>query len=108
MADASDFENSTFWDPDPTSGIGGWGDPNNDYQITSGALATGFPLVYPSSHSLRRQYSPIDNTTGQPWTALFTPESQAALINGYVADYIGFQQHFERGSHRAIHRIVGA
>ena len=107
MTDASDFENSTFWDPDPNSGIGGWGDSNSDYQITTGAFATNFSLAYPSSHRLRRQYTPIDNTTGQPFAAQFTPESQAALVNSHVADFIGFQQNFERGSHRAIHRIVG-
>ena len=105
--DVSDFENSSFWDQDPDSGVGGWGDPNNDNQITSGGFSFDFSLVYPSSHGLRRKYSPVDNTTGQPWTALFTPESQSALVNGYVADFIGFQQHIERGSHRAIHRIVG-
>ncbi|KAF9778931.1 Di-copper centre-containing protein [Thelephora terrestris] len=109
--DASDFENSAIFDPDPVSGLGGWGDPNDDYQITSGAFATDFPLTYPSPHRLRRQYTPdIPGTNGTTvhLADLFTPESQQALIEGYVADFIHFQQHLEGGSHGAIHRIVGA
>lgn len=108
--DASDFENSDIWDPDPVSGIGGWGNPDDDYQITSGAFANDFSLVYPSSHRLRRHYTPtVSGPNGTVALAsLFTPESQIALVNGYVADFIHFQQHLEGGSHGAIHRIVGA
>lgn len=111
MTDASNFENSDIWDPDPISGIGGWGAPDDDYQITSGAFATNFTLVYPSPHRLRRQYTPTvpgPNGTTVSLTDLFTPESQTTLINSYVADFIHFQQSLEGGSHGAIHRIVGA
>jgi tyrosinase len=111
MIDASNFENSDIWDPDSVSGLGGWGAPDDDYQITSGAFAADFPLVYPSSHRLRRQYTPYipgPNGTNISLTDLFTPESQIALVNGYVADFIHFQQNLEGGSHGAIHRIVGA
>lgn len=109
--DASDFEHSDIWDPDPESGLGGWGTADNDYQITTGAFATDYSLVYPSPHTLRRQYTPIipgQNGTNVTLATLFTPESQKALITGYKADYIHFQQHLEFGSHGAIHRIVGA
>jgi tyrosinase len=109
--DAADFEHSDIWDPDPESGLGGWGTADNDYQITTGAFATDYPLVYPSPHTLRRQYTPIipgQNGTNVTLATLFTPDSQKALITGYKADYIHFQQHLEFGSHGAIHRIVGA
>lgn len=105
--DASDFENSTFWDPDTTSGVGGWGDPNDDWQITDGGFASNFPLTYPSPHRLRRHYTPIGAGQPAPLTILFTPESQAAIVNGFVGDYIGFQAILEGTSHGAVHRILG-
>lgn len=104
--DASDFQNSDFWQ----SGVGGWGDPNNDYQITDGAFATNFTLVYPSPHRVRRQYTPT--ATGAdgvvtPLASEFTPEVQETLVNGFVADFINFQKTLEGGAHGAVHRIVG-
>ena len=106
MTDASDFENSTFWDSDPTSGIGGWGDPNNDYEITSGGFANDFPVSYPSPHELRRRYTPT--FPGFPdLVTLITPESQEAIINGSVGDFIGFQAALAVGSHAAVHLMVG-
>lgn len=109
--DVSDFQNSEIFDPDPESGLGGWGIEDNDWEISTGAFADDFPLVYPAPHRLRRQYTPTapgPNNTTVNLVDLFTPESQEALINGYVADYIHFQQHLEGGSHGAVHRIVGA
>jgi len=108
--DASDFGNSSIFDPDPESGFGGWGDPDNDWQVTTGAFAKDFPITYPSPHSLRRQYQPIINGTNGTLVTLanlFTPESQAALVNGFVGDFIHFQGGLEGSSHGAIHRIVG-
>ena len=107
MTDAPNFENSTFWDPDATSGVGGWGDPNDDYQITDGAFATGFPVSYPSPHRFRRQYTPILPGTSELLTNMFTPESQMAMVNGSVGNFVGFQATFESRSHGAIHRIMG-
>jgi len=104
--DASNFENSSFWDPDTTSGVGGWGDPNDDYQITDGAFAADFPVSYPSPHRLRRQYTPIDPNSTVPLPETFTPESQQAMVNGFVGNFVGFQAFFQSGSHRSIHRIV--
>jgi len=106
MTDASDFENSTFWDPDTISGVGRWGDPNNDYQITDGAFAADFPVSYPSPHRLRRQYTPIDPFSGVFLPETFTPESQRAMVNGFVADFVGFQAFLQAGSHLSIHRMV--
>ena len=108
MVDASNFQNSTFWDPDTTSGVGGWGDANDDDQITDGAFADDFIVSYPSPHRIRRRYTP--NPSDNPnelLTNRFTPESQAAMVNGFVGDFIGFQARFAPGSHAAVHRIVG-
>lgn len=104
--DTSNFQNSTLWDSDATSGVGSWGDPNDDYQITDGGFA-GFPLSYPTPHKLRRMYTPSAPDHPELFVDSFTPESQVAMVNGHVGDFISFQAVFERGSHGAIHRIVG-
>jgi len=105
MTDSANFQNSTWWNPDPISGIGGWGDPNNDYQITTGAFVN-FTVSYPSPHRLRRQYTPTVGD-GRPLAPLFSPESQREMVNSYVGNFIGFQTRFEASSHGAVHRIVG-
>jgi hypothetical protein len=108
MADASNFQNSTFWDPDTTSGVGGWGDPNDDYQITDGGFADGFIVSYPSPHRLRRNYTPTDpDNPNVLFTSTFTPESQAAMVNNFTGNFVGFQALFQTGSHRSVHLIVG-
>ena len=106
LVDASpDFANATIFDDSPTSGFGGWGDPLNDYQITTGAFADNFEVVYPVPHRLRRNYTtrsvnpdPFgDGTPPAPdsfWN-YFTPASQEALIRGYVGDFEGFQTRLE-------------
>ena len=38
------------------SGVGGWGDPNNDFQVPDGGLAN-FTLSYPVYHHIRRNYT---------------------------------------------------
>ena len=108
ITDASNFQNSTFWDPDTTSGVGGWGDPDDDDQITDGAFADDFLLSYPSPHRLRRRYTPTNPSNPDVLlTSEFTPESQVAMVNGFVGDFSGFQAWFAPGSHTAIHFIVG-
>jgi hypothetical protein len=107
MADASNFQNSTFWDPDTTSGVGGWGNPNDDYQITDGGFADGFIVSYPSPHRLRRNYTSTIPGSNVLWASTFTPESQTAMVNDFKGNFIGFQERFESGSHRSVHSIVG-
>jgi len=102
----ANFGNSSFWDPDPNSGVGGWGDPNNDWQITTGGFATGFPLSYPAPHRLRRQYTPIEPGAPFPLVDSFTFESQDIMLHGSVGNLIGFQTVIESGSHAAVHAIV--
>ena len=106
LVDASpNFPNATIFNDSPTSGFGGWGDPADDYQITTGALADSFKLAYPVPHGLRRNYTtkyyftdPFGDGSFVPtddlWT-FFTPASRDALVNGFVGDFMGFQALFE-------------
>ena len=106
LADASpNFTTATIFNDSPTSGFGGWGNPSDDYQITTGAFANDFELAYPVPHRIRRNYTvrslsadPFgDGTAPAPddfWNYI-TPESQKQLINGYVGDYEGFQKILE-------------
>jgi hypothetical protein len=60
-ADAPDFFESSFWkDSDPMSGLGGWGDPNDDYTVHDGGFHN-LQLAYPVPHHVRR------NFTLRPW-----------------------------------------
>ncbi|KAI0030268.1 Di-copper centre-containing protein [Vararia minispora EC-137] len=117
--DATEFFESPFWsDSDPSSGLGGWGDPSKDYEVQDGAFST-FNLSYPSYHTLRR------NFTAQPYLGLagldlfpepalyanttFTIEKISEGINGFVGDYPKFQQWMEwgEGPHGSVHLIMG-
>ena len=106
FADASpSFENATIFSDSPTSGFGGWGNPADDYQITTGAFANNFKVVYPVPHKIRRNYTarstnvdPFGDGTPPAPDALwnyFTRASQDALIKGYVGDFEGFQTQSE-------------
>ena len=62
QTDAPDFYESSFWkDSDPKSGLGGWGDPNADYQVPDGGFHT-LPLSYPSPHTVRRNFTLLQPT----------------------------------------------
>jgi len=106
LADATpDFFNSTIFNDSPNSGFGGWGNPADDYQITTGAFADDFVPVYPVPHKVRRNYTARspggdifgDGTPAAPnpfWT-YFTPASVKALVQGHIGDFEGFQAEFE-------------
>ncbi|KAI0316266.1 Di-copper centre-containing protein [Amylostereum chailletii] len=116
--DAPHFFESDFWaDSDPTSGLGGFGDPNKDFSVPDGAFSD-FHLTYPSPHILRR------NLTLQPYLGLdpqfftepakiantsFTAAEVSKMVNGFVGDYKGFQTYFEgwEGAHGSVHLIMG-
>jgi len=88
-------------------GVGGWGDPNDDNQITDGAFVD-FIVSYPLPHRLRRRYTPNNpNNPDELLANAFTPESQAAMVNGFQGDFIGFQVRLKSGSHAAVHETVG-
>jgi hypothetical protein len=110
------FETSPmFTDLDPESGLGGWGDPNNDYQITNGAFKD-FEVSYPVFHRLRRQYTlggrpgggagggfPGGGAgggfpgggAGGAMPALVAPEIVRGFVTGNVGNFAGFQSVME-------------
>ena len=109
--DAHDMCNSAFFDESP-SGVGGWGDPTDDSQITTG----GFKDVigaYPSPHRIRRNCTvqpfggpdPVslfpDDPTAPPIpkdlmiNTTMTKQNVDSLVDGFEGDFIGFQTYFE-------------
>jgi len=118
LPDADDFYNSSIFDPDPRTGLGGWGDPSDDFQITTGAFASDFVRPYPAPHRIRRNYTLIPAGGGfgdgtppitQPLNTFFTPERVNAMVDGSPGDFVGFQKLFEGGdgAHGTVHQIVG-
>ena len=109
--DAHDMYNSPFFDKSP-SGVGGWGDPANDYQINTG----GFKDViraYPNPHRIRRNFtvqpfnspdavSPFPNDPAAPpiprefmINTTMTKQNVDFSVNSFEGDFIGFQSYLE-------------
>jgi len=93
-----------FADSDPTSGLGGWGDPSRDYEVPTGGFAN-IHLSYPSTHTLRRNFtlqpylnSPIPFITEPELMAntSFTIAEVNKMVSGFEGDFKGFQTYFER------------
>jgi len=123
--DTEDFYNSDFFDNSSTSGVGAWGDPANDYQISTGGLKD-IILAYPSPHRIRRNYTLYpdrlpnainifsgDPTAPAPQTDLMinttmTKENVDYMVNNFEGDFIGFQTYMESisGVHPGIHLII--
>lgn len=110
VPDSLDTEHSAMFDDNEVSGLGGWGDPNNDTQITTGGFKN-VVRVYPSPHRIRRSYTlqplanipnpfpndplapPIDPTT--LINGSFARTNYDFLLNGFIGDFIGFQTYLE-------------
>ena len=106
--DAHDVYNSPFFNLS-SSGIGGWGDPADDYQIHTG----GFKDVvraYPNPHHIRRNFSvmpftnpdfvfPFQEDLSVPADLMInttmTKENVEYLVNNFEGDFIGFQTYLE-------------
>jgi tyrosinase len=102
-SDAHDFYSSPLLDTDPESGFGGWGDPTNDYQVSTGAFGKDFLRVYPVPHNFRRNFTlpflgqltppgPFDFTF---FNSTITKIAIDHMVNSYVGDFRGFQAFFE-------------
>ena len=104
--DAADFYHATIWSNSTYDGLGSWGDPKNDYQISTGGFKD-IKVAYPVPHHIRRNFTlqpfaagdlffpgpPIDplliiNTT-------FTQAAVDAAVDSYTGDYVNFQIHVE-------------
>lgn len=105
--DSGNFFSSAFFeDADPKSGLGGWGDPTNDYQVPDGGFSD-FRISYPAPHTLRRNFtlqpylgalasmSPFFLDPRKYANTSFTPEEVSKLVNGFVGDFKSFQAYFE-------------
>lgn len=117
--DTADFYNAAIFDPDPESGFGGWGDPADDYQITTGAFSEDFLGAYPVPHRVRRQFTPqpfLGQQVPAPFTdqllinTSFSTSHVEHLLNTADGDYKSFQAYFEApfvGPHGGVHLILG-
>ena len=110
VQDSSNPENSTIFDDDKVTGLGRWGDPNDDIQITTGGLRD-LVRVYPSPHRIRRSYTlqplanipnpfPNDPLAPSVDTSVFINGSFSRanydfLLNGFFGDFRGFQAYLE-------------
>ncbi|CEL62851.1 hypothetical protein RSOLAG1IB_10527 [Rhizoctonia solani AG-1 IB] len=112
--DSADFANSNIWDTDPDSGLGAFGDPDDDYTLKTGGL--NITLAYPIAHKLRRQYTPLlslqlDGTslTNISAKSLFSQAEVDVLLAQPEGNFTAFQDYMERfvGMHTAIHYIIG-
>ncbi|CAE6412815.1 unnamed protein product [Rhizoctonia solani] len=108
--DAADFENSDMWNIDSESGLGGFGDPDDDYTVKSGGL--NLTLAYPIAHKLRRQYRPYPGFSGFSNVSANSTFSQAKvdmLLSQPEGNFTAFQEYMEQivGMHSAIHGILG-
>ena len=116
--DADDFYNSPIFDPNTKSGFGGWGDPTNDFQITTGAFASDFVRAYPVPHGVRRNFTLLPGAGGfgdgspiytNPLPTWIAPPYVEAMVDGFPGDFLGFQALFEGGNgpHGAVHQMLG-
>ena len=93
VTDAATFQNSMFWNPDTTSGMGGWGDPNDDYQVADSAFGKDFIISYPVPLRHRRQYTlSVPGRPTSPSTNALIPESIVAIVNGFEGGFVGFRR----------------
>jgi len=124
-SDAPDMYNSPFFDDSP-SGVGGWGDPKNDYQINTGGFKD-LIVAYPTPHRIRRNYTlypfrnpgagrlfPNDPLAPPPPTDLMinasmTKRNYEYTVNNFTGNFIGFHSYTESlaGVHSGAHFILG-
>ena len=94
----ANFPNSSMFSDSKTSGFGGWGNPADGNQITTGAFAKDFEVVYPIPHRITRNYTESSEatppTTPEVW-GRFTPAIVKTVVQGYVGDFLGFQTQVE-------------
>jgi len=111
--DAHDLYNSDMFDGSP-SGVGGWGDPANDYQISTGGFKD-LIVAYPTPHHIRRDFAlrPFTNPNLPPLftdptaplppkdlmiNTTMTKESVTYSVNNFEGDFIGFHTYVESPS----------
>ncbi|CAE6411923.1 unnamed protein product [Rhizoctonia solani] len=113
--DALSMNTSAIFSTNSATGLGGFGDPLQDYQVTTGGFSN-MTVAYPVKHNIRRQFTLFPYLD---WYWLQRPTEAAnvtitkayvdAAINGYVGDFVGFQNATEKAQsfHPNIHMIMG-
>ena len=110
VQDSSDTENSVMFDDNTTGGLGRWGDPADDLQVTTGGFKD-IVRAYPSPHRIRRKYTlqPLGNIPNLLPNGPLTPLVDASVLingtftradydfmsNGFIGDFRGFQVYLE-------------
>jgi hypothetical protein len=110
-SDSHDMYNSPFFDGS-SNGVGGWGDPKNDYQISTGGFKDEI-RVYPTPHHIRRNFSvyPFTNPDVSPpfgadpnapprpvglqINTTMTKQNVDGIVANFTGDFFGFQAYFE-------------
>jgi tyrosinase len=97
-------EDSPFFkDFSPTSGLGGWGDPSRDFEVSKGGFSN-LSLSYPSVHRLSRKFtlrpgmtidSPFITNRELMANSTFTEAEVNKMVKGFKGDFKGFQTYFE-------------
>ena len=118
--DSADFYHATIFSDSSYDGLGSWGDPSNDFQISTGGLKD-IRLAYPVPHNIRRNYTlqPFLNGLGGPpgvtldptlmLNTSFTKENVDFIVHSFSGDFLAFQARTEgiEGPHPGPHIILG-
>jgi len=118
--DAADFYHSTIFSDSTFDGVGSWGDPENDFQISTGGLKD-IILAYPVPHHIRRNFTLQPFVSGSPppgaapvdpllmINTTFTKANVDFTTNSFTGDFVAFQNYLENisGPHPGPHAILG-
>jgi len=116
--DTADFYHATIFSDSTFDGLGGWGDPNNDYQISTGGFKD-IMVAYPGPvpRHIRRHFSiliPGPLPPGVPPLALnindtFTSKVTNFVVSSSTGNFSSFQANLQGfdGPHPGPHFILG-
>ncbi|KAF9647450.1 Di-copper centre-containing protein [Thelephora ganbajun] len=118
--DAADVYHSTIFSDSNFDGLGSWGDPDNDFQISTGGFKD-IRVAYPVPHNIRRNYtlqpflaglSGFGSLSVDPLLMINTTFTKTVVdftVNSFTGDYINFQTHLENigRPHPGPHLILG-
>ena len=118
--DTADFYHATIFSDSDYDGLGSWGDPNDDFQISTGGFKN-LTFAYPIPHRIRRNYTlhfppGFPGPTGLPpadptlmLNTTFTTDVVNSVVSSFTGDYVSFQATLEgiKGPHPGPHLILG-
>lgn len=117
--DTEDFYHASIFSNSTVDGLGSWGDPANDFQITTGGFKD-IKVAYPVPHNIRRNFTlqpflgvinprPSAVKPGLMVNTTFTKEVVDHAVSSFTEDFVSFQTYVESvsGPHSGVHFIVG-